>query len=246
MTDDRIKFDYVRCSETIRDLREAKKESHATLGNAVSISEQTLKNYEQAALYKGQSTGKDRVTKIAGMNINNLCKLADHFGVSTDYLLGRTKIQTVDADVHAACITTGLSDSSVEFLALCNSGADSFSIDTLDFLLGSFHEQWQSISLSVKQAIASMRVWKIAGRSYEDADVFPFLQDFLTQFQGAIVPAEGKIPEIPSGSMLLSAEDAAEYYKAKALKEFSRFLDEYISTASNARMIEESAENDRE
>lgn len=114
MTDDRIKFDYVLCSERIRELREAKKESHATLGNAVSINEQTLKNYEQAALYKGQSTGKDRVTKIAGMNINNLCKLADHFGVSTDYLLGRTNIQTADADIQASCKTTGLSEEALE------------------------------------------------------------------------------------------------------------------------------------
>jgi len=116
MTDDRIKFDYVRCSETIRDLREAKKESHASLGNAVSISEQALKNYEQAALYKGQSTGKDRVTKIAGMNINNLCKLADHFGVSTDYLLGRSGIQTADANIQAACKTTGLTEKAIKVI----------------------------------------------------------------------------------------------------------------------------------
>lgn len=130
MTDDRIKFDYVLCSSRIRELREAKKESHATLGNAVSINEQTLKNYEQAALYKGQSTGKDRVTKIAGMSINNLCKLADHFGVSTDYLLGRSDIQTADADIQAACKTTGLTEKAIMNAQKCDSQILSYLLES--------------------------------------------------------------------------------------------------------------------
>ena len=117
MTNSKISFDYVKCSTRIRSLRVDRKESHAKLGETVGVSEQTLKNYDQAAIYNGVSTGQDRVTKIAGMSINTLCSLADHFGVSTDYLLGRTDIPTCDVDIQTACKTTGLSEKAVEAIA---------------------------------------------------------------------------------------------------------------------------------
>lgn len=111
-------LDLVKCSQRIRDLRKEKRESHATLADAIFVSEQTMKNYEQAALAKEESsTGTARVRAIAGMNINTLCQIADHFGVSTDYVLGRTDIRTQDADIQAACKTTGLSDESIEKLS---------------------------------------------------------------------------------------------------------------------------------
>lgn len=111
-----IKFPFVKCSERIRSLREEKKESHATLGQAVGVSEQTLKNYEQAAIHGGQTTGQDRVTKIAGMSINTLFQLADHFDVSTDYLLGRTDIKATDTDLREVCQLTKLSETTVNAL----------------------------------------------------------------------------------------------------------------------------------
>ena len=42
-----------------------------------------------------------------------LCKLADYFGVTTDYLLGRTSYKTLDKDLQVACETLGLSDKAV-------------------------------------------------------------------------------------------------------------------------------------
>ncbi len=111
-----IRFDYVKCSKRIRELRKERDESHSTLGAAVGTSEQLMKNYEQAALQKGISTGQDRVTSIAGMNINTLCRLADHFGVSTDYLLGRTDTRSVEPDMQTASMTTGLSEKAIGLL----------------------------------------------------------------------------------------------------------------------------------
>ena len=59
----------------------------------------------------------DRVKKIAGMSINNLCKLADHFGVSTDYLLGRTDVPAVEPDMQTAIKTTGLTEKAIRSIS---------------------------------------------------------------------------------------------------------------------------------
>lgn len=111
----KIRFDYVECSERLRSLRQSKHESHAELGKSIRVSEQTLKNYEQAAIW-GETTGRDRATKIAGMSINTLCQLADHYGVSTDYLLGRSEVKSADTNLQAVCDYTGLTETSVKNL----------------------------------------------------------------------------------------------------------------------------------
>lgn len=49
-------------------------------------------------------------------DIDTLCKLADFFGVSTDYLLCRTDIGSTDLDLKEACEFTGLSEKAVEKL----------------------------------------------------------------------------------------------------------------------------------
>lgn len=52
------------------------------VANAIGIEQKTLSNYE---------TGKTNPDSFA------IIKLADFFGVSTDYLLGRTNNNTIDA-----------------------------------------------------------------------------------------------------------------------------------------------------
>lgn len=46
-----------------------------------------------------------------------LSKIADYYGVSTDYLLGRTNIPTTDTEIKAVCEYTGLSEKAVKVLA---------------------------------------------------------------------------------------------------------------------------------
>ena len=53
------------------------------VANAIGIEQKTLSNYE---------TGKTNPDSFA------IIKLADFFGVSTDYLLGRTNNNTIDAN----------------------------------------------------------------------------------------------------------------------------------------------------
>ena len=49
-------------------------------------------------------------------DIETLCKLADYFKVSTDYLLCKTDIKTADTDLKAICEYTGLSEEAAEKL----------------------------------------------------------------------------------------------------------------------------------
>lgn len=70
----------------------------------------------------GEQTGisssvmKGYLEKEVDIGAGNLTKLADAFDVSTDYLLGRTKYQTVKASKKAAMITTGLSEVAIKKL----------------------------------------------------------------------------------------------------------------------------------
>lgn len=53
---------------------------------------------------------------ISRPSLENLCKIADFYGVTTDYLLGRTNEPTANIDRRAACDYTGLSSKAVEHL----------------------------------------------------------------------------------------------------------------------------------
>jgi len=62
--------------EILRDLREDKDLSQATLGKQLGMTQQQYSNYEAG---------------ISDLPSRVLLKLAEFYGVSTDYILGRTK-----------------------------------------------------------------------------------------------------------------------------------------------------------
>lgn len=53
---------------------------------------------------------------ISRPSLENLCKIADFYGVSTDYLLGRTETRSPNATIQAVCDYTGLSERAVSAL----------------------------------------------------------------------------------------------------------------------------------
>lgn len=53
---------------------------------------------------------------VSRPSLENLCKIADFYGVSADYLLGRTPTRTSDMDKRAMCDYSGLTESALEFL----------------------------------------------------------------------------------------------------------------------------------
>lgn len=112
-------------AEIITELRGEKKRQE--VADDVGISRASLEYYEK---------GKRKP------DIEILAKFADYFGVSADYLLGRTDVKTVDKDLQFVCEYTNLSEVSVN--SLHSSWAPSVS-DIIDFLLGttSYHGFWE-------------------------------------------------------------------------------------------------------
>ena len=126
------KLDNVRCSERLRDLRTSRGLSHISLGRAIQVSEQSLKDYEQAFLKYGQSNNTtSRVNAIAGMKIETLYSLARYFDVSADYLLGLSDAESSNMEIKGVAETTGMSSKAVEALIsmLSPDNALSFSSD---------------------------------------------------------------------------------------------------------------------
>lgn len=53
---------------------------------------------------------------ISRPSLENLCKIADFYGVSTDYLLGRTTVKASDIVKREMCEYSGLAESALDFL----------------------------------------------------------------------------------------------------------------------------------
>lgn len=79
-----------RFGEVLAELRKDKKMSQLELGRILHVSVGTISNYE---------------TGVHFPDIEKLINLADYFGVTTDYLLGRCE-STASPDVFSEQITT--------------------------------------------------------------------------------------------------------------------------------------------
>lgn len=85
-----------------------------------------------------KETGRTRqtvsqyVNGISESGYDILVKIADYFGVSTDYLLGRSTIKTVDTSAQAAIEYTGLSEENVIILHNMTSHAGGPAVSTED------------------------------------------------------------------------------------------------------------------
>lgn len=69
--------------------------SQQEVADAIGVRRETVKQWENA----------ERQIKAG-----DLLKLADYFGVSTDYLVGKSEIQTADESTRCVCEATGLSE----------------------------------------------------------------------------------------------------------------------------------------
>ena len=135
-------MDGVKVSKNLRELRmsydNGKSLSHARLAEElrkkyeVKISEQTLKDYERAAINES-TEGITKGNAICGMRIEYLDMFADFYGVSADYILGRNDIESPDVSLQAACAYTGLSQKAVDNILYWSE--DSTLADTLDEFL---------------------------------------------------------------------------------------------------------------
>lgn len=116
--------------------------SHVALKNALeakyngfSISKDSLINYEKA--------NSDKQPNI-GMSVEKLYYLSDFYGVSADYLLGKTDTPATEVDIRAIAEYTGLDVSAIELLHTWKSNTDERTnhgrayINILNKLFGNF------------------------------------------------------------------------------------------------------------
>lgn len=83
------------------EIRESRGESQQELADSIGITRQSLSRYEL-----GERTA----------NIDLLKKVAEHYKVSTDYLLGIAKEKTTDPQLRSICDFVGLHEKAVEQL----------------------------------------------------------------------------------------------------------------------------------
>lgn len=98
-------------------LREQKGLTQQQLADNLQITRQSLSLYEKA----------ERT-----INIELLAKIADFFNVSTDYLMGRTDVTSMNEDIQVACKVTGLSEKAInEIITFCSFTPEDDIIDRL-------------------------------------------------------------------------------------------------------------------
>ena len=117
---------------------------------------------------------------MARPSLENLCKIAKFYGVSTDYLLGLTDTPSTKEDIQAACKTTGLSTSVIEWLKTIT--GDPAKIDALNSILDSktfqailpYIDELKGVQIAaemnrlgpVNEQVKSMQVKEISGGQY--------------------------------------------------------------------------------
>ena len=111
-----MNFDYKKTAERLKMLRREKKLSHEKLSAVlkaqygISISRASLIDYENTDVQgvKAGAAGK--------MSVDRIAALADFYGVSTDYLLGRGDIRSRDESAKALMDYTDLSEPAIQAL----------------------------------------------------------------------------------------------------------------------------------
>lgn len=69
-----------------------------------------------------------------------LCKLAEYYKVSTDYLLGRTDVKTPDTELKTVCEVTNLSEAAAKKIIKLNEKENQSDIDYSDMLFNQMIE----------------------------------------------------------------------------------------------------------
>ena len=111
-----MNFDYKKTAERLKMLRREKKLSHEKLSSVlkvqygISLSRASLIDYENTDVQsvKAGAAGK--------MSVDRIAALADFYGVSTDYLLGRSDIRSRDESAKALMDYTDLSEPAIQAL----------------------------------------------------------------------------------------------------------------------------------
>ncbi len=169
-----------KLADRLSDLRNEKKITQTELAKILGKSKQIISFYENG----------DKLPSV-----ETLEKYADFFGVSTDYLLGRTDTRTPETSIQAVCDYTHLAEKSIEVLrafaeldSIVNSDGEKYTnIDIINILLESFGENAGVI-------LKMVELLNFDNKKPETSDKFNSVcDDFHAKFPDAYKWAEGKL-----------------------------------------------------
>ena len=106
----------------LEELRKSKGLTHVALAKqleekyGITVSRDSLMSYEISSEFRAKASKLPNL----GMRVEYLYCLADFYGVSFDYLLGKTDIMTPNTKIRDICEITGLSEESIKILANWN------------------------------------------------------------------------------------------------------------------------------
>lgn len=187
-------------AKNIRDLMSENKENQKELAEKLGVKQQTISYYRN-----GQSLP----------DAGNLIKIAQHYGVTTDYLLGLTDVKTADTSVKAICNYTGLTEEAVNQIRKFNLMKEylTFLMPTLNGFLSSYRLQALLLAISCTVAAENDAESAIPIQSSNDeAGVDKYNK--YSQTQELLKELFGRNYEIICGA------EMAEYYKFTMKEEF--------------------------
>lgn len=137
----------------LKELRQEHGLSHVQLSNQlkdkynISVSRDSLMAYEVA----DDTRSKANKLPNLGMRVEYLYCLADFYGVSIDYLLGKTDIVSASMKTREVCEYTGLSEKSIESLSkYCGTRNNDFVLALIDNLL--IEDNWAEWQARARRA----------------------------------------------------------------------------------------------
>ncbi len=217
----------------LRQLRNKKGESQATLAKELMVTKSTISLYE---------TG-DNVP-----DARTIRRMAEHFDVSADYLLGLSESETNDKDMQFVGDYIGLSSEAIDTLRFFKN-IDPFLFDFLEYLIVEANykpdrlNEFLCVSINYG-VISALNCAKQENEEHLDSAVSSFLLRADSQINGGIVFSEGSpeiecLAHVPKGMGLLSAESMSAFFEQRVINALSEAVKEYIACriekeASNA------------
>ena len=180
-------------------------------------------------------------------SLENLCKIADFYGVTTDYLLGRTGTKSINPTVQAAAQYTGLSEATINSLRDAHNLVSQMGKNIWTGYR-SYHLEGNIVDLffsspNFRQVVIDFYGYVEGVLSYEDAQsgviedlrnrgILPNGQDKVTSdeiFNMANEMGEGEARQhlISAGLHLMNYEEKAIFQKFQLIEKLGKIADSY-------------------
>lgn len=137
--------------ERLGDLMSERGISQAKLAKETGIIQSAISGYISG---KRRDPDDDTTREHRAPDCGSLIALSNYFGVSTDYLLGLSKIKTSDNSIQAACNVTGLSEKAIKWLHSMNHSPLGLPV-ALSFLME--QQSFFSFLLEMRKYLAACR-----------------------------------------------------------------------------------------